>query len=95
MSDHYCCKKCGLRECVCFVEDIPDSPFYHGKFCIRGANYKITPGIEMDKMTIYEKFAEKWYDTYEQAVEARNKMLLIEKARMEARLAYLNKEISS
>lgn len=89
------CKKCGLRECICFIEDVPDAPFYHGKFCIRGANYKITPGIDMDGVDIYQKFSERWYETEAEAIAARKGMLKIERDRIAARLAYLNKEIQS
>lgn len=89
------CKKCGLQDCICFVEDIPDAPFYHGKWCIRGPNYKITTGKEMDAASLYERFAEKWYETLEEARTARKNMMLVEKDRMLARIAYLDKELSA
>lgn len=93
MGSHYTCDKCGLQQCICFVEDLPDQPFYYGKFCIRGPGYIITKGEDTDKLTIYQRFAEKWYDTYEEALSARLLMLTTEKLRMQARLEYLAREI--
>lgn len=95
MSDHYCCKKCGLRECICFVEDIPDQAFYLEKFCIQGPFYKIVPGTAMQKVDIYKIFAEKWYDSVDAAKVARKEMMLVEKHNLLARIAYLDSEISS
>lgn len=95
MSDHYCCKSCGLRECICFVEDIPDQPFYLDKFCIRGPEYKIVSGIDMQKLDIYQIFGEKWYKTIEEAKAARIQMMKIERNSLISRIKHLDSEISS
>lgn len=95
MSDHYCCKRCGLRECICFIEDIPEAPYYHDKYCIRGPMYEILSGKDLPKQTTFQLYGEKWYNSREEAQTARLAMLKLEKTRLEARIQYLDKEISA
>lgn len=89
MSDHYCCRKCGLQECICFVEDLPEHPYYYDKYCIRGPQYKITVGQELKIKDIYVLHAEKWYNTLAEAKIAREAMINIELLRLKDRIEWL------
>jgi hypothetical protein len=88
---HYCCKRCGLRECICFIEDIPEFPFYYDKYCIRGPEYQIYLGQELETKDIYILFAQKWYDTLAEAKKARETMIGIELLRLKDRIEWLQK----
>lgn len=85
------CNICKLNTCTCFVEDVPDPPFYLTKYCVYGPKYTIYVGAEHPKRKdLYELFAEKWYDTKDDAIAARRKMISKEISHLEARLRWLN-----
>lgn len=57
--------------------------------------YEILSGKDLPKQTTFQLYGEKWYNSREEAQTARLAMLKLEKTRLEARIQYLDKEISA
>lgn len=91
------CESCGRKSCICgnFVEDMPEEPYYHSKYCILGTQYKIIQGKDYPKSTkhIYDMFAEQWYDTEGEAQSARQALMLKELNQHQNRIKWLERQL--